>query len=252
MTVRWMALFGAALMLGCATAQVSPPAPEPQQAPPPAAAVAEAAAKAETPLIPGLRWVRDSAEHKAVLIQIYRAAGERLESLARDREPGTWAVALDGDETVIDNLGYELQLYESGLRHTEELFADWISERRAPPLPGVLTFLGRVQELGGRIVIVTNRLEPTCEDTRQNFRDYQIPFDLILCRRDEREKEPRWEMVRRGAEGLPPLDILMWVGDNIEDFPGLDQGLSGEDEAAFDAFGDRYFVIPNPMYGSWM
>jgi predicted secreted acid phosphatase len=41
------------------------------------------------------------------------------------------------------------------------------------------------------------------------------------------------------------------VGDNIQDFPKLSQSLRDEADAAFGAFGTRYFVLPNPMYGSW-
>jgi predicted secreted acid phosphatase len=47
--------------------------------------------------------------------------------------------------------------------------------------------------------------------------------------------------------------VVAFVGDNIQDFPGLDQSLrrrEDEDEA-FAAFGARFFVLPNPMYGSW-
>ncbi|HET7746393.1 MAG TPA: 5'-nucleotidase, lipoprotein e(P4) family, partial [Vicinamibacteria bacterium] len=67
-------------------------------------------------------------------------------------------------------------------------------------------------------------------------------------------KNPRFERVQKGtaAEGLPPLEVLLWIGDNIQDFPGLRQDVVRADpEAALAPFGTRYFAIPNPMYGSW-
>jgi predicted secreted acid phosphatase len=58
--------------------------------------------------------------------------------------------------------------------------------------------------------------------------------------------------VRNGnaVEGLPPLTVLAWIGDNIHDFPELTQAIR-DDPAAFTAFGRRFFVLPNPLYGSW-
>jgi predicted secreted acid phosphatase len=60
-------------------------------------------------------------------------------------------------------------------------------------------------------------------------------------------------MVTRGAASpdLPPLHLVLWLGDNIQDFPDLDQTVRTKPDEAFADFGVLYFVIPNPMYGSW-
>ena len=47
--------------------------------------------------------------------------------------------------------------------------------------------------------------------------------------------------------GFATLMIVLWVGDNIREFPDLTQSDLGN----MDAFGTNYFVLPNPMYGSW-
>jgi len=47
---------------------------------------------------------------------------------------------------------------------------------------------------------------------------------------------------------------FVWLarpGDNIEDFPGMDQEIRFESEDGFIDFGERFIVMPNPMYGSW-
>jgi predicted secreted acid phosphatase len=122
-------------------------------------------------------------------------------------------------------------------------------------VPGAIGFLERVRALGGLVAVVTNRGESQCEDTRENLRSQSIPFDVLLCRPDgvNGEKEPRWEALEAGTaiSGLPPVEILVWVGDNIGDFPDLDQSARDADEAAFAPFGERYFILPNPVYGSW-
>jgi predicted secreted acid phosphatase len=77
----------------------------------------------------------------------------------------------------------------------------------------------------------------------------------MLCRPDggPSDKNPRFEAVMNGrtAAGSAPLDIVAFVGDNILDFPQLSQAIKTRGEAAFSEFGVRFFLVPNPMYGSW-
>lgn len=221
--------------------------------PAPVTAPAAEATTAVGKVTPDVHWANKSAEYRANLIQVYHWAEERLEELIVDRQPGTWAVALDADETVISNIEFEIELRQANDNYEEADFGAWTASRAATPLPGSLGFLARVRDLGGKIAIVTNRREENCPDTEANFREQSIPHDVILCRGDDREKEPRWEKVRNGtgSPDLPPLDIVMWLGDNIQDFPGLDQDLRFEDEDAHHRFGVDFFIMPNPMYGSW-
>ena len=59
----------------------------------------------------------------------------------------------------------------------------------------------------------------------------------------------RFADVQQGrVPGLPALAIAMWVGDNIQDFPELTQATWSP---AAGLFGSRYWMLPNPMYGSW-
>jgi 5'-nucleotidase (lipoprotein e(P4) family) len=202
---------------------------------------------------PAIHWVATAAEYEGLSRQVYRTAGERVEELARGRAAGGWAVALDADETVISNLGYQRELTAAGAVHSPERWRAWVERREATPLPGAVEFLKRVRELGGRIALVSNRSLEECPATEANFEEKEIPFDVMLCRGpDTSEKEPRWQRVEAGQEtGLPPLEILVWVGDNIQDFPDLEQSIRDDGPEAFVEFGRRYFLIPNPLYGSW-
>ncbi len=125
--------------------------------------------------------------------------------------------------------------------------------KQATAIPGAIEFIQTVQRLGGRVAIVTNRSEEVCPATRENLRAVGITFDYLRCKRDgEDRKEPRWQEVSSGeGTGLGPLEIVMWIGDNIRDFPNLDQSVRGQGVSAYGQFGDRYFVLPNPLYGSW-
>ncbi len=93
-----------------------------------------------------------------------------------------------------------------------------------------------------------------CPDTKAVFEARGLVYDLMLCRTDPSDKNPRFEAVRSGLlpSTLPPLEVVAFVGDNITDFPKLSQAIRGTGDAAFSEFGSRYFVVPNPMYGSWV
>ena len=59
------------------------------------------------------------------------------------------------------------------------------------------------------------------------------------------------KQTQQGTATLPPIVVVAFIGDNIQDFPKLSQAIKGSGDAAFTEFGSRFFVIPNPMYGSW-
>jgi 5'-nucleotidase (lipoprotein e(P4) family) len=202
-----------------------------------------------------IRWVRDAAEYRAAVWQVYRYATRHVENEARTRSAGTWAVVLDADETVISNVTYQQERARQRLPFTPASWDEWVRRRAATPLPGAPAFLSRVSALGGRIAIVTNRLESQCADTRAVFERHALVFDVMLCRPDgaPSDKNPRFDAVAQGQTpaGLPPLEIVAFVGDNIHDFPRLSQAITAQGDAAFADFGVRYFVVPNPMYGSW-
>jgi len=201
-----------------------------------------------------IRWVRASAEHRALFLQVFGAASDRVRELTATRERGTWAVILDADETILDNSAYQRRRAAQGLGFTTDTWDAWVREEKATALPGAAAFLTLVRDLGGRIAIVTNRDEMVCDETRRNMKALALVSDVVLCRvKGVSDKNPRFEAVQRGtaAPGMGPLDVVVWVGDNIQDFPALTQEVRSRDAEAFSAFGRIYFMLPNPMYGSW-
>jgi 5'-nucleotidase (lipoprotein e(P4) family) len=250
MTSASRSLFLLLLLLSAACRSSVPPS---QPAAPAVSAPAAAAAKADPDSV---KWVRESAEFRALFVQVYRLATVHVEAAARTRAAGTWAVVLDADETLIDNSLHELERErQGGLPFTPEGWDAWVKRREATPLPGAAAFLSRVRALGGRIAIVTNRLQSQCADTAAVFEKHALVYDAMLCRPNgsPSDKNPRFEAVAAGKSpaSASPLDVVAFVGDNIQDFPNLTQTVRAGGEAAFAEFGVRYFVLPNPMYGSW-
>jgi 5'-nucleotidase (lipoprotein e(P4) family) len=213
-----------------------------------------AAPAARAVLPESIRWVRAAAEHRGLFLQTFAAAQTRIRELANGRSPGTWAVILDADETILDNSTYQMRRAAAGLTFTAESWDAWVQEEKATALPGASDFLQAVRGLGGRIAIVTNRDDAVCDATRRNMEALLLAADMVLCRVNRvSDKNPRFEAVQRGTAmpGIGPLDVVAWLGDNIEDFPGLKQDIRDRPADAFAAFGRTYFLLPNPMYGSW-
>ncbi len=209
-----------------------------------------------------IHWSRSSAEHRAIYEQTYRLAGERIAMISEGLKPGTWAVSLDADETLIDNSLYQVEIAARGESFAPESWNAWIERRSAPAMPGAVEFTQLVKSLGGTVGVVTNRRHYQCAPTADNLNEVGIAWDVVLCRIEDGEKEPRFDALRDGTAGdwldvqfkdeaiSEPLTILMWIGDNIGDFPGTDQGIR-QSKTVPDDFGRRFFVLPNPMYGSW-
>lgn len=207
------------------------------------------------PLGLDVRWYQRAAERRALAAQTYAAASAKVAAKVAAGAPASWGVVLDIDETILDNSPYQRARGELGLGYSPASWTAWVDQRAARPLDGALAFTQKVRQLGGKVVLVSNRMGVTeCPQTEDNLRAVGVPYDAILCRPPgtPSEKNTRFEQVRTGTgTGLPALTVLAYVGDNIQDFPSLTQDVRTQPEAAFGAFGETLFVLPNPMYGSW-
>jgi 5'-nucleotidase (lipoprotein e(P4) family) len=242
------------LLLLSATALACAPATGTVATPPAPAPVMGTTASPDS--IPAsVRWYRASAERRAIYLQTYRLAATALERRVAGLEAGAWAVILDADETVLDNSPYQQDLARRRATFDSATWNGWVMRGVAAALPGAPEFTRRAHDLGGRVVIVTNREQAQCDSTRANLRRVAIAADAVLCKTDPANsfKDARFEAVAAGTppSPLPPLRVVMWVGDNIQDFPRLRQDLRSASDSAFAEFGDRFIVLPNPMYGSW-
>lgn len=203
-----------------------------------------------------LLWYLTAAEKRALFEQIYAQATERVLAHAAAMPAGSWGVIMDVDETLLDNTRYHLSQARSGRAFADDTWEAFVRERRSTALPGSRRFVQRVIDAGGRVFAVTNRTVEICEDTRANLRSEGFQVAAVLCMPKDpatgkrvSDKNPRFEAVRLGnAEPeRGPVNVVAWVGDNIKDFPNRTQ----KNIEPLSEFGDRLFILPNPMYGSW-
>lgn len=206
-----------------------------------------------------IAWVASSDAYKACLQQAYNSAGMSLRELAKAEKPGTWCVVIDADETIIGNVEFQKDLALKGSEHSSGSWNEWCNRAASTALPGAKEFCALARELGGKVVIISNRQAPTKTATVKNLANLSFVTDAVLFREgpyaQDRNKTARREDVGKGTlktlpDGttLPPLKILMLCGDEIHD-------LYDEEQVSFDQaknrFGRDLIILPNPMYGDW-
>lgn len=258
-------------MLSAACAHTTVPYPEPAT---PAAPVALASAAA--PCNPGhsilnaTLWVQESAEYEAVALGTYAAARRALDAALADsswvgalEESGNDAsqppaIVVDADETVIDNVKYQARAIRSGKTFDADSWKTWVDESAATAIPGAKEFLEYAQSRGVTIFYVTNRDHPDeTEGTRRNLQNLGYPMtsgvDTVLLR----GARPEWKSDKssRRMHVAQNYRLLLLVGDDLNDFLNARDKTKAERDALMhehaSMWGTRWFMLPNPMYGSF-
>ncbi len=219
------------------------------------------------PMSNALHWFRNSVEYRALAIAVYSRAQSELPEIARRHKATGWFVIMDADETLLDNSDYSKEAEACGLDFWQPNWCDWSRARRARAVPGAASFTQAVHRNGGRIAIVTNRLAQEEEWTKDNLRKLGIEFDLIYLRTAESDKAARWRKATddmKAATRSSPVPV-MWVGDQITDFPTFDSSgaitgaqsqssLQNAQGSAWSEYGTRFVLLPQPLYsggGGW-
>jgi 5'-nucleotidase (lipoprotein e(P4) family) len=201
------------------------------------------------------RWMRDSAEYFTLAKQTYRLAEQSVRATHKAQK--NWAVVLDLDETVIDNSTYQIERRAYGTSFDMDSWNAWCERRTAGAVPGAKDFVDAVRKMGGHIIYLSNRHNSTETATIDNLKALSLwsKGDTICLKSDDEAytKGVRRTEVRTGlgecAVKGKELVVLAYLGDNIHDFPEQSEEVQ---EGGRDAqFGHRYFMFPNPMYGSW-
>lgn len=199
-------------------------------------------------------WYQTSAEAKALYTQGYNAAKKSLEEKIKNNTKGEkLAVVLDLDETVLDNSPIQAYYAANGKSYPEG-WHEWVMYGKAEVVYGAKEFLDFANKNGVGIYYVTDRnAETEFEATKKNLLEKELPLqsddNLMLRPKGEKGKDGRRKKVEETHK------IVMLVGDNLLDFATPeDSSLAGRDKFVKDyakEWGDKYIMLPNPMYGSW-
>ena len=214
-------------------------------------------------------YAQTSAEFAANNIQTYNNAKLALDAALLDK---SWtaaleqednfkdkmpAIILDVDETVLDNSPFQARTILKGLSYPNG-WVEWVNEENAEPVSGVKDFLLYAKKKGVKVFYVTNRIHILEKATKSNLIDLGLPFDEdidVLLMRDENG----WTSDKTARRNLIAEDyrILLLVGDQLTDFISAEEAYifhSNRKKIAdkySEMWGNRWFVITNPMYGRW-
>ncbi|HEY0593882.1 MAG TPA: HAD family acid phosphatase [Thermoanaerobaculia bacterium] len=253
------------IVIACRSTTPAGPAAAPAAAPAPAGA----GAQFNKAFLFSTLWIQTAAEYHAAALQTFGAATRALDAMLADasataavEQTGSFgalppAVVVDIDETMLDNSPFQARLIIDGTLYSEELWSGWVEERKAQPVPGAVAFARAAADRGVVVFYVSNRNEAGETATRDNLRAAGFPlderFDTVLLR-GEREFLASDKSARRSAVASTHRVLLM-IGDDLGDFLPNVRTSPAEREAMVERhaawWGTRWFVVPNPMYGSW-
>jgi len=205
-----------------------------------------------------VKYVRDSLEYAVLVRQVYRQATQAVRAGAPAKGPARpWAVVLDVDETALDNSVYQLERAAYDLPFDDESWNAWVRRAQAPAVPGVAEFIAAVRAAGGSVAWITNRDDVVREETRRNLAAVGLWDDADrLCLKTTDPAYTKGVRRREVATGQGacawqgrPTEVRAFVGDQVGDFPA--EGEDSPDAGREEAFGTRFFLLPDPMYGGW-
>jgi 5'-nucleotidase (lipoprotein e(P4) family) len=228
-----------------------------------------------------LLWMQASAEYKANATQAYNTALRNIDAALGDRK---WtaakeqvgdcsslppAIVMDIDETVLDNSRYMGKVVLEGGEWSAVTWNEWVALQSATAVPGAVEFINAMKGKNVRVIFISNREcrkgnnpgSGNCQEagTIENLAKVGVPGvlpeDVLLLGEEDgwtSEKKSRREYVSKKYR------IVMLFGDDLGDFladvkssitPEERDRLVGENK---DNWGRKWFVLPNPTYGSWI
>jgi acid phosphatase len=219
-------------------------------------------------------WVQRAAEYDAVAQTVYRGAADKLDAALKEAnwdalvptERGNAAtglppaVVMDVDETVLDNSPYQARLVHDGASYDETTWDLWVAEKKAKSVPGVVDFAKAAAAKGVTILYISNRAVHLKDATIANLKAEGLPVkdDSVFlglgtfvegCEQNGSEKNCRRKLAGQKYR------VLMQFGDQLGDFAEIVANTPKDRDALYeeyaDWFGERWFMLPNPTYGSW-
>lgn len=219
-------------------------------------------------------WYQRSLERDLVYAEVYRSAGRLLDAALADerwdalpRADRTTPVAglpaaiiVDVDETVLDNSAHQARMIRDRTEFGDDSWNAWVEQRAAPALAGAVEFLNAAADNGVTVFYVSNREAEQSDATVANLRAAGFPIRSAAqflgkgtpvdgCEGKASDKGCRRQLVGSGHR------VLMQFGDQVGDFVDIAANTPQGRRSAMAPYagwiGERWWVLPNPVYGSW-
>jgi len=205
-------------------------------------------------------YVQKAAEYRALCYQAFNWGKKVIEDdekqmkrLPKSERNRPRAIIFDIDETVLDNS--PAQAY--GILNNKPFnLPDWYAwgeMRKAKAVPGAVEFAKYAHSKGIRLFYISNRDEVQKRATIDNLIKVGFPDvseETVILRQEESSKESRRQVV------ASKYRVVALFGDNLNDFAKDFEKKSIEErfletDKIKQIWGQKYIVLPNPMYGDW-
>lgn len=215
---------------------------------------------AQTPIreysVQSVVWQQNAAEYRALCYQAFNLAKLRLDYFLENLEDTQKKPALisDIDETLLDNSPYNAKMIERDVDYNQEEWKEWTDLAEAKAIPGAVEFFNYAKSRGVEIFYVTNRHISEKETTIKNMEVAGFPSastENLFLRDETSSKSSRFEKVQEYH------NVLLYLGDNLSDFKSDEFRINSSEKRNHlvdklkDDFGNKFIVLPNPMYGDW-
>lgn len=229
----------------------------------------------------GINWVQQSGEYRALAYQAFNIGKIAFDN-AKSQNITNPAVVVDLDETILNNSPYQASLIDSDEGFNNKTWNQWIFAEETLAVPGAVEFINYVNANGGKVFFVSNRGESTTKDSDNNDLEVatmknmeKLGFtgvsDVTLLLKGEftnngnTDKQWRMEAISKGKADGVKHNIVIFMGDNLNDFSEIDKNSNqmrkeyvdrtqtqyGLFSTTAEGFKPAYIALPNPLYGDW-
>ncbi len=197
-------------------------------------------------------WFQTSGEYRALCYQAYNLAKLKLDLALLNKNLHKLAVVFDIDETVLDNSVFGAEELVNNAKWDKDNLNNWVKKQSAQAIPGAADFIKYASSRGVEVIYISNRFDWQAKDTFENLAKLNIPAKIenFYFLKDG------WSKEARRLEVQKKYNVVLYLGDNLQDFhKDWDKKSSQERRILADQhfadFGDRFIIIPNPLYGDW-
>ncbi|ALO15691.1 Outer membrane protein P4 [Salinivirga cyanobacteriivorans] len=213
----------------------------------------EAQNQQSTHMLLSTAWYQKAAERKALYYQAFNIAKLRVDEILKNKGEKNSAVVLDIDETVLDNSPYQGWCIENDSTFSSISWDRWVQQGSAAALNGALDFTTYAKQNGMEVIYISNRHVSQMDATLKNLKEEGFPNasrEFVFLKDTTSDKQYR----RAKVEEKYSIDLL--IGDNLGDFDHLYDKRKNQNahkvlENQKTLFGNKFIVLPNPMYGKW-
>lgn len=225
-----------------------------------------------------IAWMQSSAEYQAVLLQTFKSASQKLTEFAlRGQQTAMLeqleqknlsqlpiAILIDLDDTLVSTMAYRGELALDRDQHSQRLFQRWVDTEKAPLLPGVISLLQQAAKLNVRVLLISNRRclamprDPCPAKTQALNMLKKVSLNFPREQMFFQQEYTDWkaDQTSRRAFIASRYRVVMIVADDLNQMiPGIISLPAASRVKQLEQYqsliGKHWFILPNPVYGSW-